>query len=172
MVSTVDAFNSTLKGFLEELVECCPSAPGVSTLTLFLATFDTFVATDPRAAMDGFLAAMVPHTDMVAAKNPKLFRVVTLPGGVSLKDAWDTMSDTTKAAVWQYVQMLFLLGNTATAMPPDMLNAIENVAQTYASKIQGGEMDMASLTSMLMGTMGGEGSEGGAGNPLLDIFKL
>lgn len=149
-MATIGAFNSTLKGFLEELVDCCPDAPGITKVQLFVATFDTVIAQNPRMPMDAFAEAMGPHADLITAKDPALFDVAQLPGNVSLKEAWASMSKSTKSAVWQYLQMLFLLSTTAAAVPPDMLAAIENVAATYADKIQSGQLDMSAVTGMLL----------------------
>jgi hypothetical protein len=164
--STVGAFNKTLKDFLEELVECCGDAPGVDKVSLFLAGFDALEALTPRAAMDGFMATMGPHAAMLHAKDPALFDVAVMPGGVDLKGAWDIMSEGTRAAVWQYLQMLYLLASTASAIPPDMLTAIEDVASKYAGGIQNGQFDMASAANMLM-SMDISKLLGGGGGDLL-----
>jgi hypothetical protein len=100
--------------------------------------------------MDAFQKAMTPHADMITRKDPKLFEVAKLPGDLSIKGTFKTLSPKTQAAVWQYVQMLFLLATTAAAVPPDMLTAIEGVAASYADKIQTGEMDLGAVTGMLL----------------------
>lgn len=151
MCSTVDAFNTTLKTFLQELLEVFPDEPGTGTLRLFLATYDTFVGANKQGPMDLFLETMAPHEALIAAKDAKVFRKVELPGGVSLKDAWKKADDPTRAAIWQYLQMLYMLAKTASSVPPHMLNAIENLAGEYAGKISTGELDISSVTNMLMG---------------------
>lgn len=161
-MATLDAFNSTLKSFLEELVDCCPDAPGIGKVSLFLASFDTVVRQNPRLPMDTFAAAMSPHADLIACKDSTLFAKAELPGGVSLKEGWDSMTPATQNAVWQYLQMLFLLATTASAVPPEMLTAIESVAATYADKIQNGSMDLGAVSNMLLGGLGGMDLFGGA----------
>jgi hypothetical protein len=160
MCSTIDAFNSTLKNFLQELVEVFPDEPGVGKVQLFLSTFDTITAANKRVVMEGFLEAMAPHADMITAKDPKLFKKLELPGGISLKDLWKKASEGTRDATWQYLQMLFLLSSTASSVPPQMLDAIEGVASEYAEKVKSGELDLNNVTSMLLGG-------GGAGGALL-----
>lgn len=149
-MSTIDAFNTTLKNFLQELTEVFPNEPGIGKVKLFLGTFDGLTAINKRAAMDPFLEAMAPHADLISGKNSKLFKKVELPGGVSLKDLWKKASDATKDATWQYLQMLFLLASTAASVPPDMLSAIEGMASNYADKIKTGEMDLGSVSNMLL----------------------
>ena len=152
--------NTTLKSFLQELLEVFPDEPGTGTLRLFLATYDTLVTANKQAPMDMFLETMAPHEALIAAKDAKLFRRVELPGGVSLKEAWKKASEATRAAVWQYLQMLYMLAKTASSVPPHMLNAIEGLAGEYAGKISSGELDISAVTSMLLGGGGGGGLGG------------
>jgi hypothetical protein len=163
MSSTIQSFNATLKSFLQELVDVFPDEPGAGKIQLFLSGFDLFVASNERAAMDAFLTAMAPHADMITTKDSKLFKKLELPGGIVLKDLWKKASEGTREATWQYLQMLFLLASTAAAVPPEMLNAIEGMASEYAGKVKSGEMDLSSVTSMLLGA-------GGPGG--LDIASL
>lgn len=128
-----------------------PDEPGVVKVQLFLAGFDVFLAGNNRAALNAFLEAVSPHADLLTAKDPKLFKKLELPGNISLKDLWKKASDSTREATWQYLQMLFLLGNTAAAVPPDMLTAIEGMASQYADKVKSGEMDLSSVTNLFLG---------------------
>lgn len=163
-MSTVDAFNSTLKSFLQELVDVFHDAPGVGKVNLFLSGFDLFIASNSRAAMDAFLEAVSPYADCISSKDPKLFKKLELPGGITLRDLWKEASPQTQEATWQYMQMLFLLASTAAAVPPEMLNAIEGMASEYASKVKSGELDLSSVTSMLLGGMGSLPGSGGMGD--------
>ena len=148
--TTVDAFNGTLKSFLQELVECYPAAPGVGKLSLFLSGFDMAVRANPRVALDAFVEAMAPHTTLIATKDAALFERAALPGGFDLGGLWAEADEDAREKVWQYVQMLHMLGSTASMMSPDMLASLETMAQQCAGKIQNGEMDMAAMTAMLM----------------------
>jgi len=150
-MTTIDTFNSTLKSFLTELVEVFPDEEGIGKVELFLATFDTVTSADNKLALNTFMDTMSPYADDIGSKNPDLFQKAELPGGFSLGHLWDKATENTKEAVWQYLEMLLLLGTTANAVPDDMLNRIETMASEYAEKIQSGEMDMSQLAGMLMG---------------------
>lgn len=162
MSTTVDAFNTTLKNFLQELVDVFSEEPGIGKIQLFVAGFDMYIASNKRAAMDAFLEALTPHAAYISAKDSKLFKVLELPGGISLKELWKKASDKTRDATWQYLQMLFLLGSTAAAVPADMLGSIENMASEYATKVKSGEMDLSGVASMLFGGAGLGGSGPGS----------
>lgn len=159
-MTTVDSFNSTLKSFLQELVDVFPDEPGIEKVSVFLGTFDLFTAGNPRAAMDVFMEKISPYATNISTKDPSMFETLELPGDISLKGMWDHASEQTRDATFQYLQMLFLLGTTASAVPQDMLQNIENLAADYAGKIQAGEMDLGSLASMLM-----------SGNGMEDMLK-
>lgn len=163
-MSTVGAFNQTLKSFLQELVDVFQDEPGVGKVQFFLSGLDLFISVNPRAALDGFLEAVAPHADLITAKDPKLFKKLELPGGITLGDLWKKASPQTQEAVWQYLQMLFLLASTAAAVPQDMLNAIEGMASQYAEKVKSGELDLTSVASLLGG--GGSGGLGALGGLL------
>lgn len=161
-MSTIDAFNTTLKNFLQELVDVFPDEPGVAKIQLFISGFDLYVAGNKRAAMDAFLEKLAPHADAITAKDSKMFKKLELPGGISLKELWKKASEGTREATWQYLQMLFLLGSTAAAVPADMLNAIEGMAAEYAGKVKSGEMDLSSVTNLLLGGGAGGGLDLGS----------
>ena len=65
------------------------------------------------------------------------------------------MSDATKGAVWQYLQTLYMLGTTITAIPQETLSVIESVAKDCADKMQSGdgEIDEKALMSMFSSMM-------------------
>ena len=171
-MSAVTAFNTMLKSFLEELVEVFPEQKDVAT---FLSGLDAFTMIAPRKPLELFVEAMSPHADLVMAKDPALFAALEFPG-IDFNAMWTSpgVTDATRAAIWQYIHMLFLMGTTVHSLPPEMLASVESMASDYAQKIEGGEMDFSSLASALMGGMGsgplaglvsGLGGGGGEGAP-------
>jgi len=65
------------------------------------------------------------------------------------------MSEGTKNAVWQYLQTLYMLGTTITAIPQETLSVIENVAKDCADKMQSGDgqIDEKALMNMFSSMM-------------------
>ena len=60
--------------------------------------------------------------------------------------------------------MLFMLGQTVSQLPPQLLQAIESVAMNCATQMQDPEnVDFAGLSQMLMGGLGSVLGGGGAG---------
>lgn len=66
------------------------------------------------------------------------------------------MSVNTKAATWQYLQTLYMLGTTITAIPAETLSLIEGIAKDCADKMEtnGGEIDQDALMSMMGNMLG------------------
>jgi len=170
-MSTVQAFNTMLKNFLGELAEVFPEE---TQITLFLEGFDALTTLTPRGPLDMFVEALTPHAGLAMAKDASLFDKLEFPGGIDFARLWKTdISDNTREAIWQYINLLFLLGTTVRSMPPEMLESIETVAKNCADQVQSGQLDFTSLGGMLMGggldglaaslAGGGVGEGGGAG---------
>lgn len=158
-MTTVQAFNTMLKNFLGELADVFPEEAQITT---FLHTFDSLVTLNPRGPLELFVDSLTPHAPLAMAKDPALFDKLQFPGGIDFQRLWRTdISDNTREAIWQYINLLFLLGTTVRNMPPEMLQGIEAMAQSCAAQMESGELDFGSLGAMLMGGMGGAG--GGAG---------
>lgn len=168
-MSTVQAFNTMLKSFMEELADVFPEEKQIA---VFVQGFDALVALDARGPMDMFVDAMAPHTELAMAKNPELFTRLKFPGGIDFGTLWASdISDNTRDAIWQYLNLLLLLGTTVRSMPVEMLQGIESVAKNCADQMQSGQMDFSALGSMLMngglaglgaGPMAGLGAGDGA----------
>ena len=67
------------------------------------------------------------------------------------------MSPNTKAATWQYLQTLYMLGTTITSLPDDTLSQIEEIAKGVASQMQDGDgdIDQDALMKMMGSMLGG-----------------
>lgn len=157
-MSTTHAFNQMLTNFFEELVEVFPDVPDIKA---YADSLPTLISANTRKPMELFMAATAPHADAIMAKDDSLFDNLKI-ASIDFKTLWTSdISDNTRAAIWQYVHMLFLLGTTVSAMPPELLESIESIAQGCADKMNanpGAPMpDLAAMTSMLMGGAGGGG---------------
>ena len=169
MSSTTQAFNTMMKNFLEELHQTFPEEHKIAVV---IESFEDITRINARKPMELFTAALAPHAELVMAKNPALFdQPIKLPGGLDMSELWRVpdVTDATREAIWQYIQMLFMLGTTVQNLPAPLLETIESVAMSCASQMQAdgnGELDFGSLSSMLMGGLGnmmGGGGGGGSG---------
>jgi hypothetical protein len=65
-----------------------------------------------------------------------------------------------KPAIWQYLQTLYMLGTTIISIPPETMDMIEVIAKQCADKMgamgggEGGQFDEKALMSSLSGMSG------------------
>jgi hypothetical protein len=157
-MASVTAFNDMLSQFLVELHKTFPDETGIKKMT---ASFEMLKKTNPRLVVDGFMKGVTPYADKISAKDEKFIleeiEKIDLLKDLNIKSYWDRMSPNTKAATWQYLQTLYMLGTTITAIPAETLNLIEGIAKDCADKMQteGGEIDQDALMKMMGSMLGG-----------------
>jgi len=154
-MTSVNAFNDMLGQFLVELHKTFPEEKDIKKM---MTSFDVLRSTNPRLVVDAFMKGVTPYADKISAKDESFLleeiEKIDFLKDLKIKSYWDRMSPNTKAATWQYLQTLYMLGTTITAIPADTLNMIEGIAKDCAEKMEteGGELDQASLMKM-MGSM-------------------
>jgi hypothetical protein len=157
-MASVTAFNDMLSQFLVELHKTFPDEKGIKKMT---TSFEMLKQTNPRLIVDGFMKGVTPYADRISAKDEKFIleeiEKIELLKDLNIKSYWDRMSANTKAATWQYLQTLYMLGTTITAIPAETLNLIEGIAKDCADKMQteGGEIDQDALMKMMGSMLGG-----------------
>jgi hypothetical protein len=171
--TTTSAFNQMMRNFLEELHATFPEEPKVG---LVLESFDDLCGINQKKPMELFVAALAPHHALVMAKDPALFQQpIALPGGLNMSALWakPDVDQSTRDAVWQYLQMLLMLGTTVQSLPPQLLATIESVAQSCASQMPSGAgpgamPDLGALSNMLvsgLGSLMGSGAPAASARP-------
>jgi hypothetical protein len=142
--------------FLVELHKTFPEEKGIKKM---MTSFDLLKSSNPRLVVDGFMKGVSPYADKISAKDEtfllKEIDTIDLLKDLNIKSYWERMTANTRAATWQYLQTLYMLGTTITSLPQDTLSQIENIAKGVASKLQdgdGGELNQDALMKM-MGSM-------------------
>lgn len=141
-MSGVQAFNDMLKTFVQELADVFPDDTNIST---FLGSMDDVVALDPKIPMNTFTAAVSPFSKQISARDESVFDAIKFPG-IDFQKLWNAdISDATREAIWQYLNMLLVISTTVTAIPPEVLGSIESMATEYAGKLERGEITMDAI---------------------------
>ena len=154
-MASVSAFNDVMSQFLVELHKTFPEEKGIKKM---LTSFDLLKSTNPRLVVDAYMKGVSPYADKISAKDETFLlneiENIEFLKELDIKSYWTRMSPNTKGATWQYLQTLYMLGTTITALPADTLSQIENIAKGVANNIQSGdgELDQAALMKM-MGSM-------------------
>ena len=161
-MASVTAFNDMLTQFLVELHKTFPEERGIKKMT---TSFEMLKQTNPRLVVDGFMKGVTPYADKISAKDESFLleeiEKIELLKDLNIKSYWSRMSENTKAATWQYLQTLYMLGTTITAIPAETLSLIEGIAKDCADKMQteGGELDQEALMKMMGSMLGGMGKK-------------
>jgi len=108
-----------------------------------------------------------PVASQLMEKNESFFKEnsdsVPLLSELNIAKIWgDDLSSSTKEAIWKYLQTLYILASTISALPAETLSMIESVAEKCAKQmteegITGEEAlmkNMSGLMSQLMGSGG------------------
>jgi len=157
-MASVSAFNDMLSQFLVELHKTFPDETGIKKM---LTSFELLKTTNPRLIVDGFMKGVSPYADKISAKDENFLlneiENIEFLKELNIKKYWSKMTPNTKDATWQYLQTLYMLGTTITAIPAETLSLIESIAKDCADKMQteGGEIDQDALMKMMGSMLGG-----------------
>jgi hypothetical protein len=157
-MASVSAFNDMMSQFLVELHKTFPDEKGIKKM---LTSFDMLKSTNPRLVVNGFMDGVTPYAGKISAKDETFLleevENIEFLRELDIKKYWGKMSTNTKAATWQYLQTLYMLGTTITSLPDDTLSQIEKIAKGVASQMQDGdgELDQDALMKMMGSMLGG-----------------
>lgn len=125
---------------------------------------ETFKTAQPRANFDDFMKDVAPWTSQMMGKSNDFFNADNnFASKLNLHEIWkkEECTDNTRAAIWQYLQTLYMLGTTVNMFPPETLSMIEAAAETAAKNIKNSNQPptdaalMSGVNNMLAQMMGG-----------------
>ena len=157
-MASVSAFNDMMSQFLVELHKTFPDEKGIKKM---LTSFDMLKSTNPHLVVNGFMEGVTPYAGKISAKDETFLleevENIEFLRELDIRKYLGNMSTNTKAATWQYLQTLYMLGTTITSLPDDTLSQIEKIAKGVASQMQDGdgEIDQDSLMKMMGSMLGG-----------------
>tara|TARA_B100000768_G_scaffold108149_1_gene100422 strand:- start:3664 stop:4149 length:486 start_codon:yes stop_codon:yes gene_type:complete len=157
-MASVSAFNDMMSQFLVELHKTFPDEKGIKKM---LTSFDMLKSTNPRLVVNGFMDGVTPYAGKISAKDESFLleevENIEFLKELDIKKYWGNMSTNTKAATWQYLQTLYMLGTTITSLPDDTLSQIEKIAKGVANQMQDGDgdIDQDALMKMMGSMLGG-----------------
>ena len=156
-MTSVNDFNDMMAQFLVELHKTFPDEKGIKKM---MTSFDLLKSTNPRLVVDGFMQGVSPYAAKISVKD-ETFLLEEMKNIDFLKELdvaknWVKMSEGTKAAIWQYIQTLYMLGTTITSIPSETLSMIESIAKDCADKMQNnnGQLDQDALMKMMGNMLG------------------
>ena len=162
-MTTINAFLDMYGQFLNELAQTFPDDPIVKNVQAEPKT---------KAVFDDFIKAVGPLQAQLMSKDDSFFDPSNnFVSKLNLHIIWKSpdATENTKNAIWQYLQTMYILGNTINMFPPETLSMIESAAEACAKNMQAqgvgpnsmSEKDlMAGMNNMLSQMMGAGGFPG------------
>jgi hypothetical protein len=156
-MTSVTAFNDMLSQFLVELHKTFPDENGIKKM---ITSFEVIKTSNPRLVVDTFMKGVTPYANKISSKDDTFLLEeidnIDFLKELNIKSYWDRMSENTKAATWQYLQTLYMLGTTINSIPTETLSMIEGIAKDCAEKMEnnGGELDQDALMNMMGSLLG------------------
>lgn len=138
---TYQSFNRLLCEFVSELSQTFDEYPDLAksyeALTSLMDLDDTV-----SLPMETFHKTFEEHASLIMIKDPSLFEKCKIPytDSFDLAKEYRNSDEDTQAAIWNYLQQLFVTATTVQNLPASMLSNIESVANACMAKVQSGEV--------------------------------
>lgn len=153
-MTTVNAFNEMMDQFLTELNLTFPENKSVIKVQ---SAFELVKRTNPSHILENFMLAVKPYSKKIMSKDDSFILKdsdsIEFLHDIDIISMWNESSDTTKAAIWQYLQTLVVLGTTIQSLPKDTLSMIEEMAKKCADQMKDLPSDGALSLMDLMNTI-------------------
>lgn len=141
-----DTFNTLALEFVKELSEVFPEN---TVLAECVKNFDTIVSENPRKPMDFLVSIAGEKAAAINSKDESVFDDITIPG-MAIKEMWNSTSENTKEAIWQYLSTLHMIASTLGNTSGELMSGIENMAMEFANKMAQGNMDVPTMLNEVM----------------------
>jgi len=156
MSNSVNAFNDLLLQFVDELVNTFPENTIAKT---YRSTVSLMIKKDPSLCLTTFMKNVRPHEELIRNRDEAIYEELSRNYGIlktlDLESMWKSeLSDNSRAAIWQYVQGLYVLGNSVSE---------EEIAQMSDPVSQA---TMENMMNSLLNTQ----EESGSDNPLSGLL--
>lgn len=138
---TYQSFNRLLCEFVSELSQTFDEYPDLAKSNEALASL---MALDDTISlpMKTFHDTFEEHSTLIMTQDPTLFEKCKIPytDSFDLNKEYKESDGDTQAAIWNYLQQLFVTATTVQNLPASMLSSIETVANACMAKVQSGEV--------------------------------
>jgi len=128
--TNIEHFNSYLKLFVENIIASFPELKEVLE-DYYNPLLETDTCNDDKY-VKRYMKKMSEHKLTISTKNVVLFKdSIYILKNVDFKDVWvsDELSDTNKNVIWDYIQTLYILGETIMGDVDKVLSLVNNFKQ-------------------------------------------
>ena len=147
-MASVQAFTTVMDEFLTEFKEVFPDEKKIK---VYYNSFVTLKKTNGRKVLDLFMSKASTLGDKITKRDESIFDEDDMFPDLNLSELWKTTDNDTKDAIWQYLNTLYVLGSTISALPSELIQTIESVAEQCASSIDTEKGEMPDMSNLLSG---------------------
>tara|TARA_Y100000361_G_scaffold144674_1_gene152958 strand:- start:5319 stop:5795 length:477 start_codon:yes stop_codon:yes gene_type:complete len=140
MTINIDKFNTLFNEFIDKIINKYPDA----SLSEYKKAFTLLKIASPSTPASLFMAGCIDYKDEIKHRNEAFFinsetikdKINSFSIEIGINKYWNELTDTTKTAIWDYIQSLFLLGELIIKQNPSEFNKIRNSSvQDYKEEI-------------------------------------
>lgn len=127
-VEYIRFFNQVIDEFFRELIDIFPKE---NKIKVQYNLFQTVCKTNFRKPCTDFMLGSVCYLEKIAMRDESFFKGIDKPpllSSLNFENLWtDSLSETTKKAIWKYIQSFFSIGIHVVSMPPETLPFIQYI---------------------------------------------
>lgn len=127
-VEYVRLFNQVIDEFFRELIYIFPEE---NKIKVQYNLFQTICKTNFRKPCNEFMLGSICYLEKIAMRDENFFKGNDKPellSNLNFEKLWtDALSETTKNAIWKYIQSFFSIGIHVVEMPPEAMPFIEYI---------------------------------------------
>lgn len=128
MVQTnIEYFNYNLKLFVNDIIKIFPDLE--TSLKEYYGEVLSDASSNEDKFIKRFMRKMGEHKTLISQKNEDLFKdPVFVLKGVDFKEVWisDEVTDSVKNSIWDYIQTLYVIGETIVSDSSSIKKLVEN----------------------------------------------
>ena len=114
MTTNVDKFNTLFNEFIDKIINKYPNA----SISEYKKAFTLLKIASPSTPANLFMAGCIDYKDEIKNRDEEFFinsntvldKINSFSIEIGINEYWKELTDTTKTAIWDYIQSLFLLG--------------------------------------------------------------
>jgi hypothetical protein len=122
-------FNDMAITFLSRMEETFPHEQKIK---LYRQQFSLVQGMNSRKPVEMFMESIYDYGEQILTKDEKFFKqdqfvnaAESISGKMGLTQYWDTMTDKTKCAIWEYITGLYILGMASLGLQKELQDLIK-----------------------------------------------
>ena len=133
--TNIEYFNSTLKLFINDITKIYPEYNDL-VKEYYVELLESDSCNDDKY-VKRFMRKFVSNKELISSKNSELFNeTICFLKNIDFKDIWvnETTTDSIKKTIWDYLQTLFVIGDTIVSDTDRIKSLVENLKKKSANE--------------------------------------